>query len=202
MITIGLTGSIGMGKSETAKMFARLGVPVFDADAAVHRLQAPGGRAIAQIDAAFPGVIRDGRLDRDALGRIVFADRDARKTLENIMHPLVAEERIDFFNRAEAEGAPLVVLDIPLLFETGMSKAVDKVVVVSAPPEIQRERVMQRPGMTAEKFEHILAQQTPDSDKRAGADYVVDSNFGLDHAFGQVKAIVRELTAKDGEKQA
>lgn len=191
---IGLTGSIGMGKSETAKMFARLGVPVFDADATVRQLQAPGGRALGPIEDAFPGVVKDGGLDRDALGRVVFADPAAKKKLEAIMHPMVAEERIDFFNKAEDEGCKLVVLDIPLLFETGGDKACDKVVVVSAPPEIQRERVLARPGMTAEKFEQILKSQVPDDDKRARADYVVESNFGLDHAFKQVEAIVRELS--------
>lgn len=191
---IGLTGSIGMGKSETAKMFARLGVPVFDADAAVRGLQAPGGRALGPIEDAFPGVVKDGVLDRDALGRIVFSSPDAKKKLEAIMHPMVAEERIDFFNKAEEEGAKMVVLDIPLLFETGGDKACDKVVVVSAPPEIQRERVLARPGMTAEKFEQILKSQMPDDDKRARADYVVESNFGLDHAFKQVEVIVRDLS--------
>jgi len=190
---IGLTGSIGMGKSETAKMFARLGVPVFDADAVVRQLQAPGGRALGPIEEAFPGVVKDGVLDRDALGKIVFGNPDAKKKLEAIMHPMVAEERIDFFNKAEDEGCKLVVLDIPLLFETGGDKACHKVVVVSAPPEIQRERVLARPGMTAEKFDQILRSQLPDDDKRARADYVVESNFGLDHAFRQVEAIVKEL---------
>ncbi|WP_286829359.1 MULTISPECIES: dephospho-CoA kinase [Kordiimonas] len=190
---IGLTGSIGMGKSETTKMFARLGVPVFDADATVRQLQAPGGRALGPIEEAFPGVVKDGALDRDALGKIVFADPDAKKKLEAIMHPMVAEERIDFFNKAEDEGAKMVVLDIPLLFETGGEKACDKVVVVSAPPEIQRERVLARDGMTEEKFNQILKAQVPDDDKRARADYVVESNFGLDHAFRQVEAIVKEL---------
>lgn len=193
MITIGLTGSIGMGKSETAKMFQSLGVPVFDADAAVHALQAKDGKAIPMIEAAFPGVIKDGALDRNALGLIVFADPAAKKTIENIMHPLVAEERIAFFARAEAAGALLVVLDIPLLFETGANKAVDKVVVVSAPAHVQRERVLARPSMTPEKFDHILGLQVPDADKRAGADYIVDSSKGMDHARMQVESIVREL---------
>ncbi len=191
---IGLTGSIGMGKSETAKMFARLGVPVFDADATVRQLQAPGGRALGPVEAAFPGVVKDGALDRDALGKIVFGNPDAKKKLEAIMHPMVAEERIEFFNRAEDEGAKLVVLDVPLLYETGGDKACHKVVVVSAPPEIQRERVLARPGMTTEKFEQILKAQVPDDDKRARADYVVDTNFGLDHAFRQVETIVKELS--------
>lgn len=196
MITIGLTGSIGMGKSETAKMFRALGVPVFDADAVVHVLQAKDGKAIPAIETAFPGVIKDGALDRDALGKIVFADSAAKKKIEAIMHPLVAEERIAFFTKAEADGEPLVVLDIPLLFETGANKAVDKVVVVSAPAEVQRSRVLARRGMTAEKFEHILSIQTPDDDKRAGADYVVDSSRGLGYARTQVEAIVEELKGR------
>lgn len=193
MMIIGLTGSIGMGKSETAKMFTRLGVPVFDADATVRALQAPGGKALGPIEDAFPGTVKDAALDRDALGRIVFADPAAKKKLEAIMHPMVADERIAFFQNAEADGAKMVVLDVPLLFETGGNKACHKVVVVSAPPEVQRERVLARPGMTVEKFEQILASQTPDDDKRARADYVVESNFGLDHAFRQVEAIVKEL---------
>lgn len=196
MITVGLTGSIGMGKTETAKMFARLGVPVFDADAAVHGLQAPGGKALGPIEDAFPGTVNGGTLDRASLGKTVFADKAARKKLEAIMHPLVAEERIEFFNKAEADGAKLVVLDIPLLFETGGHNACDKVVVVSAPPEIQRERVLSRDGMTQEKFEQILASQTPDDDKRAQADYVIETNFGLDHAMKQVEKIVRELESQ------
>ncbi|NVJ99777.1 MAG: dephospho-CoA kinase [Alphaproteobacteria bacterium] len=196
MIIIGLTGSIGMGKSETAKMFARLGVPVFDADATVRQMQAPGGVALPKIEETFPGVVKDGHLDRDALGKIVFGDPSAKKKLESIIHPLVADRRIEFFNRAEAEGAKMVVLDVPLLFETGGNKAAHKVVVVSAPPEIQRDRVLKRDGMTEEKFEQILASQMPDDDKRARADYVIESNFGLDHAFRQVEQIVRDLEAE------
>lgn len=196
MITIGLTGSIGMGKSETAKMFRALGVPVFDADAVVHALQAKGGKAIPAIDGAFPGAVKDGVLDRDALGKIVFADPAAKKKIEAIMHPLVAEERAAFFTQAEADGEQLVVLDIPLLFETGANKAVDKVVVVSAPSDVQRARVLARQGMTTEKFEHILSIQTPDRDKRAGADYVVDSSQGFEYARTQVEAIVKELKGR------
>ncbi|NVJ69916.1 MAG: dephospho-CoA kinase [Alphaproteobacteria bacterium] len=200
MMIIGLTGSIGMGKSETAKMFTRLGVPVFDADATVRALQAPGGKALGPIEDAFPGTVKDAALDRDALGRIVFADPAAKKKLEAIMHPMVADERVAFFQKAEADGAKMVVLDVPLLFETGGNKACHKVVVVSAPPEVQRERVLARPGMTVEKFEQILASQTPDDDKRARADYVVESNFGLDHAFRQVEAIVKELGQQSGHE--
>lgn len=193
MIIVGLTGSIGMGKSATATMFRELGIPVFDADAEVHALQAKDGRAIPLIEEVFPGVINDGELDRQALGAIVFSDADAKKKLEAIMHPLVGEARVDFFAKAEAAGAPFVVLDIPLLFETGGNNACDKIVVVSAPAEIQRERVLARDGMTEEKFEQILAKQTPDADKRAGADYVIDTAQGFDHARAQVKAIVEKL---------
>ncbi|MCJ9429861.1 dephospho-CoA kinase [Kordiimonas marina] len=195
MKIIGLTGSIGMGKSETAKMFAALGVPVFDADAAVHKLQVKNGRAIPAIDAAFPGVVADGVLDRQKLGAQVFADPEAKKRLEAIMHPMVADERVGFFADAEKQGAKFVILDIPLLFETGGNAACDKVVVVSAPADVQRARVLARPGMTVEKFEHILARQTPDADKRVGADYIVDTSRGLEDARAQVKKIVEELEA-------
>lgn len=193
MKIIGLTGSIGMGKSETAKMFRALGVPVFDADATVHALQAKGGRAIPHIEAAFPGVITDGVLDRARLGEIVFSDDAARKKLEAIIHPMVAEERASFFEDAEKQGAKFVVLDVPLLFETGGNKACDKVVVVSAPAAVQRARVLARSGMTEAKFDDILARQTPDKVKREGADYVIDTSKGLDHAREAVGKIVTEL---------
>ncbi|WP_020398572.1 dephospho-CoA kinase [Kordiimonas gwangyangensis] len=193
MKIIGLTGSIGMGKSETAKMFARLGVPVFDADAEVHKLQVKDGPAIPAIDAAFPGVVESGVLNRTKLGELVFADPLAKKRLEAIMHPMVTDARIAFFDAAEKAGAKFVVLDVPLLFETGGNKACDKVVVVSAPSGVQRERVLARPGMTVEKFENILARQVPDSDKRAGADYIIETDKGLEHAFAQVEKIVKEL---------
>jgi dephospho-CoA kinase len=193
MKIIGLTGSIGMGKSETAKMFTRLGVPVFDADAEVHKLQVKDGPAIPAIDAAFPGVVEGGVLNRGKLGELVFANPTAKKRLEAIMHPMVANARIAFFDAAEKAGAKFVVLDVPLLFETGGNKGCDKVVVVSAPADVQRERVLARPGMTLEKFENILARQVPDSDKRAGADYIIETDKGLDHAFAQVEKIVKEL---------
>lgn len=193
MKIIGLTGSIGMGKSETARMFTRLGVPVFDADAEVHKLQVKDGPAIPAIDSAFPGVVEDGVLNRAKLGELVFADPLAKKRLEAIMHPMVADARVAFFEAAEKAGAKFVVLDVPLLFETGGNKACDKVVVVSAPAEVQRERVLARPGMSVEKFENILARQVPDRDKRAGADYIIETDKGLDHAFAQVETIVKEL---------
>ena len=191
MKLIGLTGSIGMGKSTTAAMFREAGVPVFDADAEVHKLQAPGGAAIAPIDAAFPGVIKDGKLDRHALGLAVFNDKEARKKLEGIMHPLVADARLQFF--AENAAADMVVLDIPLLFETGGNKGVHVVVVVSCDPAIQKERVMARPDMTEEKFKGILAQQTPDAEKRADADYVIDTGKGMKHARTAVEALITDL---------
>ena len=194
MKVVGLTGSIGMGKSETARMFREGGVLVFDADAAVHKLQAKYGRAIPGIEAAFPGVVQAGVLDRQKLGSLVFADLEAKKKLEAIMHPMVAEERIEFFAEAEKAGAAFVVLDVPLLFETGGNAACDKVIVVSAPTEVQRTRVLARPGMTEKKFEHIVKRQTPDADKRAGADYVIETDKGLDHARAAVENIVDELT--------
>lgn len=193
MLIVGLTGSIGMGKSETAKMFVAEGVPVFDADATVHKLQAKGGKALPFIDEVFPGVIENGELNRAKLGAIVFADADAKKKLEAIMHPMVAEERVGFFAAAEDVKAPFVVLDIPLLFETSGDKACHKVVVVSAPADVQRARVLERPGMSAEKFEQILGKQTPDADKRAKADYIVETDKGLAHARAQVKEICAEL---------
>jgi len=193
MLIVGLTGSIGMGKTETAKMFANLGVPVFDADASVHRLQQEDGKALPLIADAFPGVVEEGVLNRAKLGAIVFADTDARKKLEAIMHPMVAEDRIGFFDVAEKSGAAFVVLDIPLLFETGGDKACHKVVVVSAAADVQRERVLARPGMSAEKFEQILAKQVPDANKRAKADYIVETDKGLDVARVAVANIVEQL---------
>ena len=196
MHLIGLTGSIGMGKSETAKMFARLGIPVYDADAAVHELYAAGGAAVAPIAAAFPGAVKNGAVDRDALSKQVLHNPAAIAKLESIVHPLVAQAQQAFLKRAKADGAQIAVLDIPLLFETGGEARVDIIVVVSAPHAVQRDRVMKRPGMTAEKFEAIIARQVPDSEKTARADYVVDTSKGLDHAFEQVKAIVTAVKRK------
>lgn len=198
MIIVGLTGSIGMGKSTTADMFRDAGIPVFDADAAVHALQAKDGRAIPAIAEAFPSVVTEGELDRQKLGAIVFADVTAKQKLEAIIHPMVGEERAAFFAEAEAAAAPFVVLDIPLLFETGGNKACDKIVVASAPADVQRERVLARPGMSAEKFDQILLRQTPDADKRAGADYIVDTSQGFDPAREQVAAIIADLKEQAG----
>ncbi|MFP4003244.1 MAG: dephospho-CoA kinase [Alphaproteobacteria bacterium] len=199
MLLVGLTGSIGMGKTETAKMFARLGVPVYDADAAVHALYAPGGAAVGPIGEAFPDAIRDGAVDRTRLGAAVVGKPEEMQRLEAIIHPLVRQAQIEWLEAREKEGAPLAVLDIPLLFETGGDALMDVIVVVSAPEEVQRERVLARPGMTEEKFEAILARQTPDAEKRARADYVVETHRGLDDAFEQVKGIVHELKRRAGK---
>jgi dephospho-CoA kinase len=195
VIVVGLTGSIGMGKSATAAMFAEAGAPVYDADAEVRRLYAPGGAAVAKVEAAFPGVVVDGAVDRGRLGERVLGDPEALARLNAIVHPLMGEARAEFFRAAREAGADVVVLDIPLLFETGGERNVDKVVVVSAPEALQQERVMARPGVTAPKFAAILAAQTPDAEKRARADFVVDASQGFDHAREQVKAILAALRA-------
>jgi dephospho-CoA kinase len=194
MIVLGLTGSIGMGKSMTAKMFAEAGVPVHDSDEAVHRLYS--GEAAPLVEAAFPGTVTDGVVDRAALSSRVVGNPEAIARLERIVHPLVRADADRFVARHRAAGAPLVVLDIPLLFETDGTGRVDKIAVVSAPPEVQRERVLSRPGMTPAKFEAILARQTPDAEKRRRADFVVDSSRGIEAAREQVHAIIRELTGK------
>ena len=190
MIILGLTGSIGMGKSATAQMFREAGVPVYDADAAVHALYEKGGAAVAPLSARFEGVVRDGAVDRPALRAAVLADAGAMKDLEAIVHPLVGQTQLDFRAEAEASGAAFCVLDIPLLFETGGDKRCDYVVVVSAPPDVQRARVLDRPGMTDASFEAILSKQMPDADKRARADFIVSTGFGFDFARAQIQAIV------------
>ncbi len=194
MKILGLTGSIGMGKSETARMFRRLGVPVFDADAAVHRLFAKGGRAVPLIEQAFSGVVQDGRVDRQALGKVVFDNNEALRRLEAIVHPLVREAEQRFLKRAMRHRKPLVVLDIPLLFETSGQSRYDHVAVVSAPAHVQRYRVLQRPGMTPERLSAVLAQQMPDREKRRRADFVIQSGLGKAYAFEQVRRIVKLLT--------
>ena len=193
---VGLTGSIGMGKSETAKMFAGLGVPVYDADAAVHVLYEQGGAAVARIAEAFPGSVKNGRVDRGELARQVGADASAFARLEAIVHPLAADAERAFVKEAKAKGAELVVLDIPLLFETGAQGRMDAVVVVSASLKVQRARVLAREGMTEDRLDGILARQMPDAEKRAQADFVVETDKGLDHAFAQVKKIVAELSER------
>lgn len=191
MIVLGLTGSIGMGKSTTAKMFAEAGVPVHDSDEAVHRLYA--GAAAPLVEAAFPGTVVDGTVDRGLLAGQVIGKPQALKQLEAIVHPLVRADAEAFLTRHREAGAPLVVLDIPLLFETGGRGRVDKVVVVTTPPDVQRERVLARPGMTAEKFEAILKSQVPDAEKRRLADFVIDTSLGMEAAREAVGAIVAVL---------
>jgi dephospho-CoA kinase len=193
MIILGLTGSIGMGKSTTAQMFIAQGVPVYDSDAAVHALYAQGGAAVAPVEAAFPGVVVDGAIDRARLSQRVLGNPEALKALEAIVHPLVGADRAGFFADAVGKGADIVVLDVPLLYETGGDRKVDKVVVVSAPADLQRQRVLARPGMDAAKFEAILARQTPDAEKRARADFVVDTGQGLEHAHQQVRDLLSRL---------
>jgi len=195
VIIVGLTGSIGMGKSTTSAMFQAQGVPVYDSDAAVHALYASGGAAVAPVQAAFPGVVVDGAIDRARLSAAVVGDPEALQKLEAIVHPLVGAHRIGFFEDAQAAGHDIVVLDVPLLYETGGDKKVHKVVVVSAPAEVQRARVLARPEMTQAKFEAILARQTPDAEKRARADFVIDTGQGLEHARGQVRDILTRLRA-------
>ena len=198
MLIIGLTGSIGMGKTETAKMFVRHGVPVCDSDATVHMLYDIGGLAVGPIQALFPEAVVAGRVDRDLLGRAVLGKPGAMKKLEAVVHPLVGLAQRTFLETAAASGAKMAVIDVPLLFETGGEKRVDVVVVVSAPQEIQRQRVLARPGMTPEKFELILAKQVSDAEKRRRADFVVDSSKGLEHAERQVVAIIEALKHRPG----
>jgi dephospho-CoA kinase len=200
MIIIGLTGSIGMGKSTTAAMFADEGVPVYDADAEVHFLQGPGGAAVAPIEAAFPGVVKNGAVDRGALGERVIGHPEAMRTLEAIVHPLLGASRAAFFERAEAAGVDMVVLDIPLLFETGGEKRVDAVVVASASEAMQRERVLARPGWGAERLDAVLAKQMHDTEKRARAHFVVDTGQGMDAAREQVRRVIAAL--KSGRRSA
>lgn len=196
MRIIGLTGSIGMGKSTTAAMFRDLGIPVYDADAAVHDLYDRGGAAVGPVGEAFPGVVKEGRVDREELRKRVLGQPEELKRLNAIVHPLVGRDRIGFFKAAEDAGADMVVLDVPLLYETGGDANVEAVVVVSAPPEMQRERVLARPGMSPERLDAILAQQMADAEKRARAHYIVDTGRGLDAAREQVAAIVADLRTK------
>jgi dephospho-CoA kinase len=190
MIVLGLTGSIGMGKSTTANLFAEAGVPVYDADAAVHRLYE--GEAVAAIEAAFPGATVGGKVDRARLSAQVVHDPAAMKKLEEIVHPMLGASRQKFLQDAEQSGAPVAVIDIPLLFETGGEKRVDAVVVVTTSPEVQRERILARPNMTEEKLAAILARQIPDAEKRRRADFVVDTSHGLDPVRLRIRDILIE----------
>ena len=191
MFILGLTGSIGMGKSATAKMFADEGVPVHDADAVVHKLYE--GEATPLIEAAFPGTTQDGTVDRTRLGQRVLGDKEAIERLEQIVHPLVTRARERFLAEAERSGAAVAVLDVPLLFETGGERRCDAVVVVSAPAEMQRARAFERPGMSEDKLSAILAKQMPDAEKRARADFVVDTSRGFDAARAQVREILKAV---------
>jgi dephospho-CoA kinase len=195
-LLIGLTGSIGMGKSAAAQMLREMGVPVFDADAEVHRLQGPGGALLPAIEAAFPGTTGPDGVDRPALGARVFGDDSALARLERIVHPAVAEAQAEFM--AANRDQPLVVLDIPLLFEKSGWSLVDRIMVVSAPHEEQRRRVLARPGMTASKFEEILARQTPDQEKRTRADFVIDTGTSLEETRDQLARVVACLREEGG----
>ena len=191
MIVLGLTGSVAMGKSTTARFFAEEGVPVHDADAVVHRLYE--GDAVPVVEAAFPGTTADGKIDRVKLGSRVMGDLAALRQLEAIVHPMVQDAERRFLAEAEAKGAPVVVLDIPLLFETGGDSRVDAVVVVTAPAEVQRARAMSRSGMTEQRLDAMLARQMPDSEKRLRADFLVDTSRGFDDARAQVRAILGKV---------
>jgi len=195
LIVLGLTGSIGMGKSTTARMFAEEGVPVYDSDEAVHRLYAsPAARLV---EAAFPGTVVDGTVDRSKLSHAVLGDSEALRRLGEIIHPLVRADQAKFIESQRARGTRLVVLDIPLLFETGGADRVDAILVVTASPQEQRERVMARPGMTEEKFAAILANQVHDREKRRNADFVIDTGQGMEAARGEVRALIATLHARD-----
>jgi dephospho-CoA kinase len=193
MKVIGLTGSIGMGKTTAAALFRRRGIPVYDADRAVHRLSEKGGAAVSAIARAFPGVVSDGAVDRKKLGALVFNDAKALKSLEAILHPLVAEQRRLFLRRQRARRQALVVLDIPLLFETGGDALADHIVVVSAPAFLQTARVMKRPGMTREKLAGILAHQMPDGEKRRRADLVIETGMGKRAALRQIDRLLNDI---------
>jgi len=195
MIVLGLTGSIGMGKSTTAAMFADAGAVVWNADTAVHQLYARGGAAVGPVGEAFPGVVLDGAVDRNRLAEVLGQDRDGFQRLETIVHPLVLNGRQADLAAAEARGVRLAVLDIPLLFETGGDAAVDAVVVVTAPAAVQAERVLARSGMTRERFEAILARQLPDAEKRRRADFIIDTSLGLEAARARVEEIVGTVLA-------
>jgi dephospho-CoA kinase len=190
MVIIGLTGSIGMGKSTTAKLFAEAGVPVYDADAAVHMLYE--GEAAPAIEAAFPGTTVAGKVDRNRLSAHVVHDRTAMKRLEEIVHPMLGASRQKFLLHAEQSGAPVAVVDVPLLFETGGETRVDAVLVVTTTPQIQRERILARPNMTDEKLDAILARQMPDAEKRRRANFVVDTSHGLDPVRARIRDILDE----------
>ena len=200
MIVVGLTGSIAMGKSQTASMFEELGIPVFDSDSAVHRLYAEGGEAIPEIGRLFPQAVSNGTVDRQILSKCVLGSAELLRQLEQIVHPLVRKHQRQFIDRCAQGGHPIAVLDIPLLLESEHQPDVDRIVVVSVPADMQRERALARPGMTEEKLDLILSRQMPDSQKRVLADFVVDTSMGLDHARAQVGEIVETLR-KEAHRQ-
>jgi dephospho-CoA kinase len=196
MLVIGLTGGIGMGKSAAAERFAEHGIPVFNADICVHGLYE--GEAVAAIDSVFPGVAKDGRIDRKLLSEKIAGSPERLLRLERIVHPLVVEAELDFLRGAEKNGAPFAVLEIPLLFETGADSRVDVTVVVSAPRDVQRARVLSRPGMTADKLEHLLARQLPDAERVARGDYVVDSSLSLADTRIEIDKLIESLKNREG----
>lgn len=196
MIKLGLTGSIGMGKSTTAAMFAARGVPVYDADAAVHQVYAPGGAAVKAVSEAFPDVLdAQGGVDRSRLRERALGDPAAMKRLEQIIHPIISNLQASFLDKSASSGAEIIVLDVPLLYETGGDKRVDFVAVVTAPEEVQRERVLARGVLTPSQLREILSRQLPDKEKRQRADFVIDTSLGLEYAEAQVDAVLRELGA-------
>ncbi|MCG8494304.1 MAG: dephospho-CoA kinase [Sneathiellales bacterium] len=190
---LGLTGSIGMGKSTVGKMFEKMGLPLYNVDARIHDLYEPGGIAVDPVGEIFPEAIIDGRVDRPTLSRLVVGNDKAIKKLEKIVHPLVGQDRHEFISKAEQEGHAFVLLDVPLIFETGGEKNFDHIIVVSAPENVQKKRVLARDDMTEEKFEAILARQLPDAEKRKRADFVIDTNCSEEETFDQVKALVEKL---------
>jgi len=202
MFQLALTGSIAMGKSEVSRMFRRFGIPVYDADAAVHEIYARGGIGVGPVGSLHPSAIVDGAVDRDRLSKLVVGDTAAIKELEAVVHPLLGANRASFLEEARRTKAPLVVLDVVMLFETGGERRVDAVAVVSAPYDVQRQRVLARPGMTAEKFAGILARQTPDEEKRRRADYVIDTNTSLEETRGRVREIIRDITGEEPKEVA
>lgn len=197
MKIVGLTGSIGMGKSTVAAMFEKLGAAIWNADDAVHRLYARSGAAIGPMKEMFPDAVIDGAVDRDRLGALVFNDKEALGKLEAIVHPLVAEDRAEFIENAKAQDAAVAVMDIPLLFETGQQDAFDAVIVVSAREDVQRARVLERPGMTKAKLDAILERQMPDSEKRLRADYVIPTDVSLAETMAAVKTVRDQILEKE-----
>ncbi len=187
-----------MGKTETAKMFRSLGIPVFDSDAEVHRIYSDDSEVIGKIAAVAPATVKDGQVDRKELSSYLLDHQNGLETIQAIVHPAIRRSQVEFIERCKAEGHDIVVIDIPLLFETGRGSDFDAIVVVSAPLEIQRQRAMARPGMTAEKLDYILSRQVPDAEKRAKADYIIDTSRGFDKALDAVRAIVRDVKSKTG----